>query len=274
MPRSERATFEPTFPPPATIAYISSSSRTAAALRTAARERRDRGLGRADRAQPAGGVEVGAGGVEHADDDCRDGPALLDHLADDEVRVVPVRWRRRPRPHPGRRPCRGSRRPCRGRGRSRRPSARRAARAPPPSRPPRSRPSRPRPGRARPPSPPCRSRSPPASRPSAYVLEDTLGEGDDEHLAGCVPEHVVDGRREELATAAASAARSRARSGPRPAPPPARRSPCRSTAPARTSSRPARRSPPPAAPPRRAMPPPAPRGRAAARRARARAGRG
>ena len=33
---------------------------------------------------------------------------------------------------------------------------------------------------------------------SYYVLEDNLGEGHDEHLAGGIPKHVVDRRREEL----------------------------------------------------------------------------
>src|SRR5581483_9105871 len=98
MSSSERLTFFPTLPPPAMITYIASGpSRhgglegTGVAGAHRVGEDGDGGLGRADRAQAALAVEVGAQRVEHAYDDAVDAEALLQHLADDDVRVVTVR---------------------------------------------------------------------------------------------------------------------------------------------------------------------------------------
>ena len=66
------------------------SAGSGVAARTVSRSDRDRGLRRADGLQPALRVELGARRVEHAHDDGADPVALLEHLPDDDVRVVAV----------------------------------------------------------------------------------------------------------------------------------------------------------------------------------------
>src|SRR3990172_11679381 len=97
MPRSERVTFAPTLPPPATITYIGPDLRGTGGLQRAniARAHRvgddgDRRLRWTDRAEAALRVEVGPGRVEHAHDDAPDPVALLRDLADQHIRVVTV----------------------------------------------------------------------------------------------------------------------------------------------------------------------------------------
>ena len=92
---SERVMFAPTLPPPATIAYMPAYPALPTGLGVARAhdvgEGRDRGLRRADRPQPALGVEFRAARVEDADDDAADVVAPLQNLADHDVRVVAVR---------------------------------------------------------------------------------------------------------------------------------------------------------------------------------------
>src|SRR5262245_46817133 len=96
--KSDRVTLAPTLPPPATITYIGGLP-----LRGTARlqwtdiarpdvvgQDGDRRLGRAHRPQPPLRVEVRARRVEHAGDDAVDAEAFLDHLGDDDIRVVSV----------------------------------------------------------------------------------------------------------------------------------------------------------------------------------------
>src|SRR5438128_12239991 len=96
MRRSSRVRFAPTFPPPAIRTYISGGPLRPGpygldlARADGLDQRLDRGIGRADRAQPTLPVELGAGRVEDAHDDAVDRIALLGHLADDAVRVVRV----------------------------------------------------------------------------------------------------------------------------------------------------------------------------------------
>src|SRR5581483_875892 len=71
-----------------TSAHLDRRHEAAAAHRV--HERVDRGLRRADGAQAARVVEIGARRVEHAGDDALDVEALLGHLRDDDVRVVAV----------------------------------------------------------------------------------------------------------------------------------------------------------------------------------------
>src|SRR5262245_65609584 len=100
MSTSDRATFFPTLPPPTMITYTSCSSLHGDDWRVEVADvarahsvgkHRDRGLRGAHRAQAALGVEVRAQRVEHANDDAADPVALLEHLCDDDVRVVAVR---------------------------------------------------------------------------------------------------------------------------------------------------------------------------------------
>src|SRR5581483_8937708 len=95
-----RVRFAPTFPPPATMRYTAlacpdrvdgRAPRRHLARADGLGEDVDRGRGRADCTQASGGVELGAGGVEHPDDDAVDAVAFLRDLGDDEVRVVAVR---------------------------------------------------------------------------------------------------------------------------------------------------------------------------------------
>src|SRR5581483_4218854 len=97
MSSSERVTFLPTLPPPAMITYTASPRGRHGRLEGAGvagahgvGEDGDRRLGGTDRAQAALAVEVGAQRVEHAHDHAVDAEALLQHLADDDVRVVAV----------------------------------------------------------------------------------------------------------------------------------------------------------------------------------------
>ena len=138
---SVRATLAPTLPPPATIDVHQAFTRRDVAGADGVREHVDRGRGRADGAQPALGVELGAGRVEQADDDAADVEALLRDLADHDVRVVAVVQTTTASARPRSRPGGAPRCPSRGRRRSRRASSRRAARGPPPSRRRRSRPT-------------------------------------------------------------------------------------------------------------------------------------
>src|SRR5437763_9135247 len=108
---SVRITFAPALPPPAIRTYMSAPAGSAGgrrrvlpvgaldgcllALGNRARshrvaERVDRGRRRADRAQPARVVELGARRVEDPDDRAVDAESLLGDLADDQVRVVAI----------------------------------------------------------------------------------------------------------------------------------------------------------------------------------------
>src|SRR3989442_4564813 len=99
MSTSERATFFPTFPPPAMIAYTRFSpclcragrlERAHVARAHRVRQHGDRSLRRADGAQAAPRVEVRAQRIEHPYDGAADAVALLQHLPDDDIRVVAV----------------------------------------------------------------------------------------------------------------------------------------------------------------------------------------
>src|SRR4029079_1697854 len=85
------ARLAPIFPPPAIRTYTSGRGR----LRDGAAPRRfrqhlDRVRGRADRAHPLLGGERSPRRVEQPNDHTLDPEPLLDHLADDDVRVVAV----------------------------------------------------------------------------------------------------------------------------------------------------------------------------------------
>src|SRR4029079_13303300 len=91
--RRLRARFAPILPPPAIRTYMSAADLHRlrhVARPDGVRQPVDRVRGRADRAHALLLVELGAGRIEQPDDDTVDAEALLDDLADHDVRVVAV----------------------------------------------------------------------------------------------------------------------------------------------------------------------------------------
>ena len=84
-------TFDPTLPPPATTTYIRTLLPVAAwPTRTVSRSTEIAVCVGQTVLHASAGVELGARRVEDADDDGADPVSLLEHLADDDVRVVAV----------------------------------------------------------------------------------------------------------------------------------------------------------------------------------------